>query len=102
MHGRADQGAGADVHALASVPGRGTLVAGRPSMAQIANLTLAALAAAKCLPLAFLQGLGLHDLPGGGVAIPYLDETGEKIAVKRRLALSAREGSRWPGGQRIA
>jgi hypothetical protein len=60
------------------------------------DLTVAALAEAKHLPANFLRELGLCDLPGGGVAIPYYGPTGEEIAVKRRTALKAKEGSYWP------
>jgi hypothetical protein len=61
-------------------------------------LTVAALAEAKHLPAEFLRELGLHDLPQGGVGIPYYGPTGEEIAVKRRSALKATEGSYWPKG----
>jgi hypothetical protein len=59
-------------------------------------LTVAALADAKRLPIALLRELGLSDLPRRGVAIPYYGLTGEEIAVKRRTALKASEGSFWP------
>jgi putative DNA primase/helicase len=65
-------------------------------------LTLDALAQAKRLPADFLRGLGLADLPGGGVRIPYLDPAGNAIAVKRRTALKARDGSYWPKGKPLA
>src|SRR4051794_6462161 len=65
-------------------------------------VTLARLAEAKRLPVEFLHRLGVKDLPGGGVGIPYLDETGEEIAVKRRTALKAKDGSFWPKGQPLA
>lgn len=61
------------------------------------TITLEALAADKALPADFLRGLGLHDLPNGrGVAIPYQDDAGNVVHVKRRTALKAKEGSRWP------
>jgi len=42
------------------------------------TITLAQLVRAKRLPAAWLaQTLGWHDLPGGGVEIPYRDETGK-------------------------
>ncbi len=45
----------------------------------------------------------MRDLPGGrGVGIPYHDATGAEIAVKRRTALKATEGSYWPKGQPLA
>jgi hypothetical protein len=64
--------------------------------------TVAALAKAKRLPIDFLAGLGLSDLPRGSVGIPYYDFTGAEIAIKRRTALSAREGSFWPQGKPLA
>src|SRR6266852_2881917 len=59
-------------------------------------LTLVALAEAKRLPPIFLKELGLHDLSAGGVGIPYYDVDGSDIAVKKRTALRAKEGSYWP------
>jgi hypothetical protein len=46
--------------------------------------------------------LGLSDLPQGGIGIPYYDLTREEIAVKRRTALKAKDGSYWPRGQSLA
>jgi hypothetical protein len=67
------------------------------------KLTLAALAEAKRLPLALLRDkLGVHDLPGGGVGIPYHDFDGSEIVVKRRTAQKANEGSFWPTGRPLA
>jgi hypothetical protein len=61
---------------------------------------LTRLARAKRLPVDFLRELGLHDLDGGrAVGIPYYGVTGEDIAVKRRTALKATEGSLWPRGR---
>jgi putative DNA primase/helicase len=60
------------------------------------------LAEAKRLPVAFLRELGLHDLPRGGVGIPYYDPSGEEIAVKKRAALKARDGSYWSKGKPLA
>lgn len=60
------------------------------------TIALSDLAAHKHLPTDFLRGFGLHDLPGGGVGIPYRDTNGETIHVKRRTALVAMEGSYWP------
>ncbi len=67
-----------------------------------ARLTVAELANAKRLPADFLTGLGLSDLPERGVGIPYYDATGAAVAVKRRTALKATEGSYWPKGQPLA
>ena len=64
--------------------------------------TLAALANAKRLPVAFLRKLGLHDLSGNGVGITYYGPTGEEFAVKRRTALKAKNGSYWPKGRPLA
>jgi hypothetical protein len=62
-------------------------------------ITLKELATAKGLPLEFLvKTLGWHDLPGGGVGLPYRDETGNTIYIKRRTALKASQGSYWPKG----
>jgi hypothetical protein len=66
------------------------------------GLTLAALAEAKRLPVDFLVGLGLGDLPDSGVGILYFDRTGAEIAAKRRTALKAKEGSYWPRGRPLA
>lgn len=67
-----------------SPPGNGQLV------------TLAELAEAKGLPVEFLTDLGVHDLPQGGVGIPYYDVAGNDLSVKRRTALKAKDGSWWP------
>ncbi len=66
------------------------------------RLTLASLAQAKRLPIDFLRELGLHDLAEGGVGIRYWGETAEEIAVKRRTAPKAGDGSFWPEGQLLA
>src|SRR5262249_1043517 len=66
------------------------------------RVTVESLAAAKRLPPEFLNELFLHDLPGGGVGIPYYAADGATIAVKRRTALKAGDGSFWPKGQRLA
>lgn len=42
-------------------------------------MTLATLAARKHLPLDFLVGLGLHDLDGGRIGIPYRDAAGRVL-----------------------
>jgi hypothetical protein len=41
-----------------------------PPPANDQPVTVKALADAKRLPLEFLHGLGLHNLPGGGVGTP--------------------------------
>jgi hypothetical protein len=70
--------------------------------ANVKALTVADLAKAKRLLQAFLRELGLTDLPQGGVAIPYSGPTGEEIAIKRRTAVKARDGSYWPKGKPLA
>jgi hypothetical protein len=64
--------------------------------------TLQTLAEAKRFPVEFLRELGLHDLPQGGVGIPYYGADGEEIAIKRRTALTAKEGSYWRKGIPLA
>jgi hypothetical protein len=63
------------------------------------TITLERLAAHKKLPLDFLQAEGLHDLPLGGIGIPYKDISGKTIAVKERRSLKAGKGSYWPSGK---
>jgi hypothetical protein len=62
-------------------------------------ITLDQLAADKALPIEYLCSLGLHDLPEGGVGIPYHDVAGKVLEVKIRTALKATEGSYWPKGK---
>ncbi len=47
-------------------------------------LTLAALAEAKRLPIAFLRSVGVEDIPGGGVAVPYYDTGGTEVYRRER------------------
>ncbi len=61
-------------------------------------VTVESLAADKRLPADHLRSFGLHDLPGGGVGIPYKDAKGQTLQVKRRTAPIAKEGSFWPKG----
>jgi putative DNA primase/helicase len=61
-------------------------------------ITVESLALAKGLPAPFLHGLGLYDLPGEGVGIPYSDGQGQ-VVVKKRTSLVAKRGSFWPKGQ---
>jgi hypothetical protein len=63
--------------------------------------TLADLAEHKGLSVEYLASLGLHNLPGGGVGIPYYDNAGKTVALKQRTHLAARLGSRWPAGQPV-
>jgi DNA polymerase I-like protein with 3'-5' exonuclease and polymerase domains len=62
-------------------------------------IAVADLARHKRLPVEFLEAHGLHDLPLGGVGIPYRDAGGRTVAVKERYALRAGDGSRWPKGR---
>jgi hypothetical protein len=61
-------------------------------------VTVASLAADKCLPVEFLETLGLRDLPAGGVGIPYYDANGAEQLTRIRTALKAGDGSSWPKG----
>jgi hypothetical protein len=60
-------------------------------------LTVQALADARKLPAQFLRELGLCDLPNDrAVGIPYYDETGLQLLMRRRTALEAKAGSHQP------
>jgi hypothetical protein len=48
------------------------------------HLTVQALAGQKQLPLDLLTGLGLKDLPGGGVGIPFFGPSGEHLFTRER------------------
>jgi hypothetical protein len=74
---------------------------GKNSTGSKRPITFKDLARDKALPIKFLTSLGLHDLPGGGVGIPYYDETGNQRHIKRRTALKATEGSFWPTGKAL-
>jgi hypothetical protein len=75
---------------------------GRPTPVDLARL-----AAAKRLPVEFLEGLGLRDV-SRGVAIPYFDESGAELFVKTRHKLHRYEPPKErplftiPRGQRVA
>jgi hypothetical protein len=60
--------------------------------------TVGEMAAHKKLPGDFLRSLGLRDLADGGIGIPYRELDGQQVLLKHRVALSAKEGSRWPKG----
>jgi hypothetical protein len=64
-------------------------------------LTLAQLAAAKHLPVEYLRSLGLHDLPGGGIAIPYYSEDGGELLYERTRDVPGGPRFRQPAGVRL-
>ena len=66
----------------------------------VTGLTVRQLAGHKHLPEEFLLSLGLTDLPGGGVRIPYFLMDGSPAPRHRlRFALKANKGSRWTKGK---
>jgi hypothetical protein len=62
------------------------------------TIDLERLAELKALPVQYLCGLGLHDLIPDGVGIPYRDGSGKTVAIKKRTAPAAKDGSYWPVG----
>lgn len=65
------------------------------------NLFLADYAQAKGLPVAFLEGLGLHERKRLGrvaVVIPYHSEDGTEVARRYRLALTGKGRFTWASG----
>lgn len=63
--------------------------------------TLEEYAAAKCLPVKFLQELGLRDQKHEGrpaVRIPYQGGDGEEVAVRYRCAMAGDRRFRWRSG----
>lgn len=61
--------------------------------------TLAELASAKGLPVSWLiDKCGLRDLDDGGVGIPYQDETGRRLLMRRRVKLSGKNHTMQPKG----
>src|SRR5215813_5874004 len=64
------------------------------------RITFAELACHKRPPVDWLaNALGWHNLPNGGVGIPYRDREGKTWRAKHRVALTAKEGSAWDGQQ---
>ncbi len=62
--------------------------------------TVEELAAHKALDAQQLRSYGLTDLDNSdGVGISYKETDGREVHVKRRTALVAKDGSRWPVGQ---
>jgi hypothetical protein len=77
------------------------------SGAAVANghlVTVASLAEAKRLPVEFLAGLGVHDLPGGGVGITYYDHPNSEQLFVRERDSPRRKGKRFwqPPGVKLA
>jgi RecA-family ATPase len=70
-----------------------------PESSRPGPIGVALMAAHKRLPESFLRDLGLVDLPGGGIGIPYRDSDGNIAATKRRTKLIANEGSFWEKGK---
>lgn len=64
------------------------------------GISLAALAAAKKIPLEFLTQLGCSDAPGPSVRIPYQDADGSVVAVRYRMALAGAR-FRWRKGDHV-
>jgi hypothetical protein len=69
----------------------------RSGVTRSVEFRLAALAAAKGLPVEFLQSLGCANARGSGVSIPYFDADGELTSVRTRLALVG-DRFRWRRG----
>jgi hypothetical protein len=61
------------------------------------------LAQAKRLPIQFLEELEIHDLTGGGIGIPYADDTGARLFIRERDSARC-NGSRFhqPYGTKVA
>src|SRR5262245_14821148 len=69
------------------------------------GLTLDQLANAKKLPVEFLKLLGLKDWiyeEKPAVLIPYLDETGQQLVWRYRIALEGKDKFRSKSGERVA
>src|SRR5262245_58581088 len=63
---------------------------------------LVQIAQAKALPVEYLRDeLHVQDR-GHEVGTSYFGSTGENIAIKRRTALKAKDGSFWPKGKALA
>src|SRR5215211_2085672 len=59
-------------------------------------LTVERLAEDKGLPVTLLKKFGLTNVAPGVVSIPYQDEAGATVQIKRREAYTATLGSKWP------
>jgi AAA domain len=65
------------------------------------TLTVADYARAKRLPEAFLRDLGLREADWFGtpaIAIPYVDQDGDELAVRYRVAMNGADPFRWERG----
>jgi hypothetical protein len=68
------------------------------------GLTLGALAKAKHLPLDYLKSMGLSDRKRNGVSsvsIPYVNEEGQEVAVRYRLAIDGNQKFAWRRGDKV-
>jgi hypothetical protein len=66
-----------------------------------AGLTMATLAEAKHLPIAFLESLGVCESKSGGlpfVKIPYYSEDGTEQAIRFRMAMTGDSRFKWRRG----
>ena len=67
------------------------------------SATLSAYAAAKRLPEDFLARLGLRTQPylgGTAIRIPYLDESGEEVAIRFRVHMESAPRFKWKTGSK--
>ena len=68
------------------------------------GITLVELAEDKGLPVEYLKSHGLSDGEYFGnpcVDIPYRDESGKTLRMRKRIALKAKKGSRWVKGNNV-
>ena len=64
--------------------------------------TLSDLATAKKIPIEWLREHGCEDAPDSSyVGIGYFDENENQVAVRKRTALRAKDGSSWPKGSKL-
>ena len=67
------------------------------------GVQLSAYADKKCLPVLFLQKIGLSDCKKRGknaIRIPYYNSTGEETIVRYRIALTGKDKFRWRSGSK--
>jgi putative DNA primase/helicase len=64
--------------------------------------TLSDLATAKKIQIEWLRDHGCDDAPDGSyVGIGYFDQDENQVAVRKRWALKAKDGSAWPKGSKL-